>query len=137
MKTGIRVPIVLAVLLMTVGSAPSGQTAATARVMREKLAHTQQVLSAIMVSDLKRLEQESTALSKVTQADGWQVLTSPEYLRHSAAFVHAAHDLVEAAKQQDLDTAAVAYSAMTIRCYQCHRYLKGVRIAGPKPEMVR
>jgi len=58
------------------------------------------------------------------------VLTSPDYLRQSAAFVRAMDDLVEAAKQRELDSAAVGYTVMTMRCYQCHRYLKGARIAG-------
>jgi hypothetical protein len=117
-------------MLLTSGSAPSGQTAETARVMREKLVHTQQVLGAIMVSDHKLLERESTALAQLTKEAGWQVLRSPEYARHSAEFTHAIQDLVDAARQQDLDTAAVAYAAMTMRCYQCHRYLKGARVAG-------
>ena len=98
--------------------------------MREKLTHTQAILRALMVSDLKLLEEESTALTRLTRAEGWRVLTSPEYLRHSAAFEQTALDLVEAAKQKDLDAAAVGYTSMTIRCYQCHRYLKGVRRAG-------
>lgn len=129
MKAIVRLLLVVG-LVMTSGSAPAGQTAATARVMREKLVHAQQVLRAIMISDYKLLERESTALSQVTKAEGWNVLTSPEYLRQSAAFVRSMDDLVEAAKQRDLDAAAVSYTAMTMRCYQCHRYLKGVRIAG-------
>jgi hypothetical protein len=129
MKAIVRLLLVVA-LVMTCGSAPAGQTAATARVMREKLVHAQQLLRAIMISDYKLLEQESTALSRVTKTEGWNVLTSPEYLRQSAAFVRSMDDLVEAAKQRDLDAAAVGYTVMTMRCYQCHRYLKGTRIAG-------
>ena len=129
MKAIVRLVLVVA-LVMTCGSAPAGQTAATARVMREKLVHAQQVLRAIMISDYTLLEQESTALSRVTKTEGWNVLTSPDYLRQSAAFVRAMDDLVEAAKQRELDSAAVGYTVMTMRCYQCHRYLKGARIAG-------
>lgn len=128
MKALIRVFVVIA-LALSFGSAPSGQTAATAKVMRDKLGHAQQVLRSIMLSDYKLLQQESAALSRLTQAEGWNVLTSPEYLRQSTAFKQAAEDLVEAAKQGDLDAAAVSYTAMTMRCYQCHRYLKGIRIA--------
>jgi hypothetical protein len=97
--------------------------------MREKLVHTQNMLRAIMVSDHQLLEKESTALARLTKEDGWQVLTSPEYLRQSAAFTQSIGDLVDAARRNDLDGAAVGYSAMTMRCYQCHRYLKGQRRA--------
>jgi hypothetical protein len=121
--------LMVSALMLTSVSAPAGQTAATQRVMREKLVHTQGILRAIMVSDHQLLEKESVALMRLTKEDGWQVLTSPEYLRQSAAFTQAIEDLVDAAKGNDLDGAAVSYSAMTMRCYQCHRYLKGQRRA--------
>jgi hypothetical protein len=97
--------------------------------MREKLVHTQNTLRALMVSDHRLLEKESVALVRLTKDDGWQVLTTPEYLRQSAAFVQTIEDLTDAARRSDLDAAAVAYASMTMRCYQCHRYLKGVRRA--------
>ena len=54
-------------LLLVPGSGLS-QTPATGRIMREKLAHTQNVLEAIMTSDLVALERESVALLKATEA---------------------------------------------------------------------
>ena len=129
MKVTTRILVVSVLVLTSVSAAPVGQTAATQRVMREKLVHTQAMLRAIMVSDHRLLEKESVALMRLTKDEGWQVLTSPEYLRQSAAFTHTIEDLVDAAKRNDLDGAAVAYSVMTMRCYQCHRYLKGQRRA--------
>jgi hypothetical protein len=120
--------IALAVLLSS-GAMPSGQTAATGRVMRDKLNYAQQALRAIMVSDHALLERASESLSRATEAEGWYVLKSPEYQRHSDAFMRSAQDLLDAARQRDLDAAALAYTSMTMRCYQCHRYLKGVRMA--------
>jgi hypothetical protein len=38
--------------------------------------------------------------------------------------------LVQAAEERDLDAAAVHYAAMTMTCYQCHRYIKNARIVG-------
>ena len=121
--------LMVSALVLTAASAPGGQTAATGRVMREKLVHTENMLRALMVSDHQLLEKESGALMRLTKEDGWQVLTSPEYLRQSAAFVQTVDDLVDAASRNDLDGAAVAYAAMTMRCYQCHRHLKAVRRA--------
>jgi hypothetical protein len=128
MRTAIRGLFVLA-LLVTCGSAAPRQTPATGRVMREKLTHSQRILEAIMISDYALLERESAALSRATEAPGWSVLKSPEYLRQSDAFVRATRDLVDAAKQRDLDAAAMHYVSLTLSCYQCHRYLKNARIA--------
>jgi cytochrome c556 len=111
------------------GSGLDGQTVATGRVMREKLMHSQRILEAILVSNFDLLERESTALSKATEAPGWFVLEGPEYQRQSAAFLRATRDLVEAAKERDLDAAANHYTTLTMTCYQCHRYMKNARIA--------
>ena len=124
----IRMWICIGVLaLSAIGVA--GQTAATSRVMREKLVHGQQILRAIMVSDYALLDRESAALVQLTRAEGWQVLNSPEYIRHSDTFRRSAEDLAEMGKARDLDGAAVAYTSLVMRCFQCHRYLKGIRVA--------
>lgn len=60
---------------------------------------------------------------------GRSVLKSPEYLRQSAAFVRANQDLRDAAKARDLDAAALDYMALTLTCFQCHKHIKGMRIA--------
>jgi hypothetical protein len=127
MKTTRAFAIALALALL--GAGLGGQTVATGRVMREKLTHSQRILEAILVSDFALLEKETTALSKATEAPGWFVLEGPEYQRQSAAFLRATRDLLDAAKERDLDRAANAYTKLTMTCYQCHRYMKNMRIA--------
>jgi hypothetical protein len=120
---------VIALGFVLLGSGLDGQTVATGRVMREKLMHSQRILEAILTSNFGLRERESTALSKATEAPGWFVLEGPEYQRQSAAFLRATRDLVEAAKERDLDAAANYYTTLTMTCYQCHRYMKNARIA--------
>jgi len=119
----------VALLLALSGRDAPAQTAATSRVMREKLVHSQKVLEAIMTSDFKGLEDHSLALADLTKTEGWAVLKSAEYLRQSAAFVHALDDLIASAKQKNLDTAMINYMGMTTTCFECHRHLKSMRIA--------
>jgi cytochrome c556 len=128
MKTIIRI-LVIAVVFGVFGWRLHGQTVATGRVMREKLTHSQQILKALLTSDFALLERESTALARATESPGWLVLEGPEYQRHSAAFLRATRDLIEAAKERDLDEAANHYTTLTMACYQCHRYMKNARIA--------
>ena len=125
------VGIGLVVALLAVLAAPaSTQTPETGRVMRDKLTHSQKILEAIMTSDFALLDKESAALARVTELPAWSVLKTPEYLRQSAAFVRAIQDLRDAAKARDLDAATMDYLSLTLTCFQCHRHLKGVRIAG-------
>ena len=86
MKTFIRLGVVLLLVAMS-SSAESGQTPGTARVMREKLGHSQKILEAILTSNFTLLDRERTALAKVTEAPAWTVLKGPEYLKQSEAFL--------------------------------------------------
>jgi hypothetical protein len=122
--------VVLAATIVLSGTLVPAQTPATGRVMRDKLTHSQRILEAIMTSDYASLDRESAELVKATELPAWSVLKSPEYLRQSAAFVRATQDLRDAAKARDLDAAAMDYVSLTLTCFQCHRHLKGARIAG-------
>jgi cytochrome c556 len=123
-----RLVLVFAVFLLS-GLVVQGQTAATGQAMRAKLTHAQKILEAILTSNYGLLEVESNALARVTQSPAWTVLNSPEYRRQSDAFLAVTRNLVDAAKQRDLDAAAMHYSSLTMSCYQCHRYMKNARIA--------
>jgi hypothetical protein len=127
MKTFKRVIAVLAVIVMSGANVP-GQTLSTGRVMREKLAHSQKILEAIMTSDFASLDRESRELERATESPAWSAFSSPEYLRQGAAFLRATADLREAAKGRDLDAAALHYMSLTLSCFECHRYMKNSRI---------
>jgi cytochrome c556 len=56
-------------------------------------------------------------------------LKTPEFAGHSTDFRLAVQALAEAARQRDLDAAAERYPAVVSACYDCHKYLKGRRVA--------
>jgi cytochrome c553 len=128
MKTYNRLVATLLVVGLS-GSAGSGQTPATGRVMREKLGHSQKILEAILTSNFVLLDRESAALARATQAPAWTVLRGPEYMKQSDAFLKALGALSDAAKGRDLDAAVQRYNALTTSCFACHRYMKDKRIA--------
>ena len=131
MKTSIRLVLVLILMAPAVfsGSPAAAQTPATARIMREKLGHSQKILEAILTSSFALLDRESAALIKVTQSPAWTVLQGPEYLRQSEAFLKALRELNAAAKDRDLDAASERYADLTRSCFACHRYMKDRRVA--------
>jgi hypothetical protein len=109
------------------GSAP--QRPEVNSIMREKLAHTQKILEAVVTSDWVGLETESRELARLVKDRRWMVLKFPEYSRHSSAFVRTIEDLHRAAAQRDLDKTPRAYVAVTLQCVECHRYLARQRLA--------
>ena len=126
-----RAVTLLSLTTMLVMSGPPlpAQTPATGRVMKEKLAHAQGVLEALTTSNYSALQHHSAELSRATKLPGWDALRSPEYRRYSESFLRATEDLTKAANDRDLDGAVVHYLSMTMTCYQCHRYMKGARVA--------
>jgi hypothetical protein len=97
--------------------------------MRDKLAHAQKLLEAVVTSDWTSMDSNSRALERLTNEPGWNVLRLPEYATHSTAFVRAVQALQRAAEQRDAEKAPQAYVAMTLTCVECHRYLARARVA--------
>jgi hypothetical protein len=129
MKPGLRSVIgVIAIVLLTAPTT-ADQTPQLSRVMRQKLAHSQQILGAVVTSNWAMLDRESRALAKAAQDPAWIMMTAPEYLRYSDAFTNATHALIFASAKKDLDAAAAAQIELTTSCVQCHRYLARRRIA--------
>jgi len=129
MKTQLRSIIgAIVVVLLTVPTM-ADQTVPLHSVMRQKLAHSQVILGAVVTSDWATLDRESRALFKATQDPAWVMLTAPEYLRYSDAFMNALHRLILASSKKDLDNAAEAQIELTRSCVQCHRYLTRNRLA--------
>jgi len=101
-------------------------------VMRQKLAHSEKILEAVVTSDWTALETHSRELERLTDDPRWTVLKYPEYATHSNAFRGALRDLHLAAAQRDLDKAPLAYNEVTLQCVACHRYLARERMARPR-----
>jgi hypothetical protein len=121
--------IVISLTVSVVVTGSAAQTVGLNRVMRTKLEHAQQILGDVVTSNWSGLERHSQELRSATQDPAWAVLTTPEYVRHTAAFLRASEDLLEAAKQRDMEAAPLAYVSLTMSCVQCHRYVARRRIA--------
>lgn len=120
---------VCAVVFLSV-CASADQTPELSRVMREKLAHSQAILAAVITSDWASLDRESRALSRAVRDPSWgAALTSPEHLRESDAFIDALQKLIEASARRDLEAAGKAEVALTLSCVQCHLHMTRQRIA--------
>jgi hypothetical protein len=110
----------------------AAQTQQTNRVMRQKLAESQQLLGALVTSDWTALASHSQALQTLTMQPGWDVLRLPEYHTYTTAFQKAIQALADAAGPRDQRNALTAYNALVSSCVECHRYVARARIASAK-----
>ena len=116
-----RVAVGICVLSAFTLGASADQGSQLSRVMREKLAHSQAILGAVVTSNWPVLDRESRALAMAVRDPAWgATLIGPEYLRESDAFSRALQDLIEASAKRDLELAGKAEIALTSSCIRCH-----------------
>jgi cytochrome c556 len=112
-----------------IGSGTSEEPNKVRDFMRVKLSYSQKVLEGLTTEDFDLIAKNSQAMSLLSQATNWQVLQTAEYLQQSQDFRHTADALTEAARKKNLDGAALAYVELTMKCINCHKYVRGVRTA--------
>jgi hypothetical protein len=95
--------------------------------MRAKLDHSQKLLEGLTLEDYDLIAKNAQAISLLSQEANWQVLQTPDYLRHSQDFRRTADAITEAARKKNLDGAALGYVELTMRCINCHKYVRGVK----------
>jgi cytochrome c556 len=97
--------------------------------MKLKLKHSQQVLKGLATEDFDLIAKNSQAMSLLCEDELWQVLQTPEYSARSAEFRRSVDAVTEAAKKKNLEAAALGYVDVTLKCVNCHKYVRKVRMA--------
>jgi len=110
---------------LTAGEPPRPDQVAA--FMRAKLAHSQDVLEGLAVEDFDLIDKGAQRLSLASEDASWQVLQTEDYARQSAEFRRSCDSLRKAAKARNLDGAALAWMEVTMKCVQCHKYVRDER----------
>ena len=98
-----------------------------AAFMRVKLTHSQDVLEGLAIEDFDLIDKGAQQLSLTSEDASWQVLQTEDYARQSAEFRRSCDRLRKAAKAKNLDGAALAWMEVTMKCVQCHKYVRDER----------
>ena len=106
--------------------------------MRGKLDASQQVLEGLVTEDFKLIELGGDRMRVMSLRAEWNVLKTPAYVQYSNEFQRAAQQLSRAAKEKKLDAAALFHLQLTLTCINCHKHVRGVKLAAaPKPQAAR
>jgi len=108
---------------------PQEQTGKASKVrlksfMEMKLEHGKAILEGLATEDFEQIAVASQALTALSLESSWNSHTTTDYLDHSADFRRALNLVTTAARQENLDRAALGYVNMTVQCIECHRYLR-------------
>jgi hypothetical protein len=104
----------------------------TKALMEAKLEHSKGLLEGLATEDFDNLVKHSSALSLLSQETDWNVIQTPEYRRLSEDFRRNTNSLTESAKAKNLDGATLAYVGVTMKCVECHKYVRSVQVDRPQ-----
>jgi hypothetical protein len=105
-------------------TASSPEADKVAVFMRAKLGHADKVLEGLAVEDFEMIERAAQELSLASLDSNWQVLQTEDYVRQSAEFRRSCDALKKAAQEKNLDGATLAWLEVTLKCVQCHKYVR-------------
>jgi hypothetical protein len=98
-------------------------------LMHKKLKHAQKVLEGLAVNDFDMIAKHAQELMLLSKKAEWMVVKTPKYELRSNEFRRTAEDLIQNAKQKNIDAATLSYMDMTMSCVRCHKYVREIRRA--------
>ncbi len=93
-------------------------------LMQMKLERSKLVLEGLALEDYEKIAANAKALGLLSLESGWQVIQTAEYERQSDAFRRAAGVIADAVGEQDISRATLGYVDLTMRCVECHSYMR-------------
>lgn len=118
--------ILSALLLATTVTAQAPQNPPTqlTPLMRMKLERAKAILEGLTLEDFDKIASNARALRLLSHESGWNVIQTEEYEAQSIDFRRSIDVMEKGAKDKDISRAALGYVAATVRCVECHRYIR-------------
>lgn len=129
MRAIVLLTLPLGLVLALVAPGISQQEKGNREFMRAKLKHSQEIVEGLAVENFEQIAKNAQQLSLLSQATNWEVFQTEEYLVQSREFRRAADALRNQAKEKKLEGAALAYLDVTMKCINCHKYVRKIRMA--------
>jgi hypothetical protein len=100
--------------------------------MRAKLGASTKILEGLALEDLDLIREGAIELNRMSSAEKWRRHDDMLYRQFSAEFRQTTSDLIDAAKGNFFDRAALKWMDATMNCIECHRYVRNKLVAGKK-----
>ena len=99
-----------------------------APLMRRKLDRAKNILEGLTLEQFDKIESNARQLRLLSTEAGWTIIQTKEYIQQSEDFRRACDSIEKAAKAKDIHRAALSYVALTVRCVECHSYMRENKI---------
>ncbi len=98
--------------------------------MKAKLLHSQQVLRGLAIEDFDLIAKNANTMSLLCADQAWMVIQTVEYRERLTEFRRSVDSVTDAAKAKNIEAAALGYVDMTMKCVNCHKYVRKVQTSG-------
>jgi hypothetical protein len=96
--------------------------------MRAKLTFAQAMVEGLSIKNFETLNAAATEIRNITEGEMWMVHDTPEYNRYSDELKRSAEELIKAAEENNLDSCALRFFDLTLKCIDCHEYLRRAKL---------
>jgi hypothetical protein len=93
-------------------------------LMRMKLDKAKGMLEGLSLEDPDLVAKNAKEMRLLSLESGWNAIQTKEYAEQSRDFRRACDSIAKAAEEQDINRAALNYVALTVRCVECHTYMR-------------
>ena len=131
MKRVVQVLLVGLILIAVGGPAmsdpPEGSDTTKSNLhplMQMKLEKSKTILEGLTLENFDKIGQNARSLRLLSTESGWNVIQTEEYATQSRDFQRTCDMIAEAAAEKDISRATLGYVAMTVRCVECHAYMR-------------
>jgi hypothetical protein len=93
-------------------------------LMQLKLEKSKEILEGLALEDFEKIGKNARSLKLLSLETGWNVIQTEEYATQSRDFKRTCDLISEAANEKDMGRAALGYVALTVRCVECHAYMR-------------
>ena len=97
--------------------------------MRKKLEASGQILEGLTTENAEMIARGAKTLVEMSAAEKWQVQHDVMYRQFSGEFQRSAKSLLDAAEKKNFDAAALKWMDTTMKCLECHKFVRGTRLA--------
>ena len=129
MRTFVLLSLPLGLVLVLAMSGVGAQEKDNREFMRAKLKHSQEIVEGLALENFDQITRNAQQLTLLSHATNWQVFQTEEYLMQSREFRRATEALRDQAKKKNLEGAVLAYMDVTMKCVNCHKYKRSIRMA--------
>jgi hypothetical protein len=119
---------ILAASSLFAADPPPAPRADIAPLMHLKLEKSKSILEGLALEDFEKIKSNARSLRLLSTESGWNVIQTQEYAAQSRDFQRSTDLMINAANEKNIQRTALGYVALTVRCVECHSYMRKHRI---------